>query len=83
MAEDAGHILQAATFCANCNVILARAMQNAGAGDDLDACEEVCCSDPIAVAARACPCSVGLPPKSRSLSFIQHVSRPQADACVP
>lgn len=31
---------KAATFCANCNVILARAMQNAGAADELDACEE-------------------------------------------
>ena len=32
---------QASTFCANCNVILARAMLNAGAADELDACDEV------------------------------------------
>lgn len=32
---------EATTFCANCSVILTRAMHNAGAKDDCDACEEV------------------------------------------
>lgn len=46
-SDTALWVMQAATFCANCNVILARAMQNAGATDELDACEAVCTDLPL------------------------------------
>lgn len=56
---------EASTFCANCSVILTRAMHNAGAEGDCDACEEVrlvCPDVPLQQLAATGACAPAAPP---------------------